>query len=243
MTKQILGTTLLGLMLLTGCSTTQGTQAPNAPASAQLPPVAATYSRTEVISSPDQAKQLLVEGNTRFSSGNILTKDLSSTRRDALVKNGQHPFAVVVCCSDSRVPPEELFDQALGDLFIVRVAGNIITPVELGSVEYGVEHLKSPLVIVLGHEKCGAVTATVAGGEMPGSIGAIADKIKPAVVKARATGVTGDALIEKSADLNVENALADITKSPIIQHAMEHNEVKLSGAKYDLDTAVVQWFN
>ncbi|KUO75011.1 MAG: carbonic anhydrase [Desulfosporosinus sp. BRH_c37] len=234
----LVATVLLSLFLLVGCSPTKGTQTTAAPLGAQV-----TYSRTEVITSSDQAKQLLVDGNTRFASGKILAKDFSSTRRNDLIKNGQHPFAVVVCCSDSRVPPEELFDQALGDLFIIRVAGNVITPVELGSVEYGVEHLKSPLVIVLGHEKCGAVTATVAGGEMPGSIGAIANKIKPAVAKAKTTGVKGDELIEKSADLNVQNALADISNSPIIKHAKSNNQIKLLGAKYHLDTGLVHWFN
>ena len=143
--------------------------------------VAPVYKRTEIISSSDTAKQLLIEGNARFISGKTLSKDLSSTRRIDLMKNGQHPFAVIVSCSDSRVPPELLLDQALGDLFVIRVAGNVITPVELGSVEYAVEHLKAPLVVVLGHEGCGAVTAAVQGGEIPGSISAITDKIKPAV--------------------------------------------------------------
>ena len=83
------------------------------------------YKRTEIISSPDEAKQLLIDGNGRFTSGKPLSKDLSSTRRDDLMRNGQHPFAVIVSCSDSRVPPELLFDQALGDLFVVRVAGNV----------------------------------------------------------------------------------------------------------------------
>ena len=86
------------------------------------------YKRTEIISSPDAAKQLLIDGNRRFVSGKPLSKDLSITRRTDLMKNGQHPFAVIVSCSDSRVPPELLFDQALGDLFVIRVAGNVITP-------------------------------------------------------------------------------------------------------------------
>ena len=93
------------------------------------------YRRAEIISSSDEAKQLLIDGNGRFTSGKPLTKDLSSTRRGDLMKDGQHPFAVIVSCSDSRVPPELLFDQALGDLFVVRVAGNVVTPVELGSIE------------------------------------------------------------------------------------------------------------
>lgn len=193
------------------------------------------YKRTEIISSPDEAKQLLLDGNGRFTSGKPLSKDLSSTRRADLMRNGQHPFAVIVSCSDSRVPPELLFDQALGDIFVVRVAGNIITPVELGSIEYAVEHFKTPLVVVLGHEECGAVTAAVHGGETRGSIGAIIEKIKPSVDSAKAMGLTDKDLIDLSTDINTQNALIDISKSPIIKEGVEVNQVKIIGFKYDLD--------
>ncbi|OLN29370.1 carbonic anhydrase [Desulfosporosinus metallidurans] len=159
------------------------------------------------------------------------------------MKNGQHPFAVIVSCSDSRVPPELLFDQALGDLFVVRVAGNVVTPVEMGSIEYAVEHLKVPLVVVLGHEECGAVTAAVQGGETHGSIAAIIEKIKPAVNEARVTKATGKDLIEKSADLNIQNALMDIAKSPIIKEGVETKQVRVIGAKYDLDEGLLKLMN
>lgn len=201
------------------------------------------YKRTEIISSPNEAKQLLIAGNERFTSGKLLSKDLSSTRRGDLMKNGQHPFAVIVSCSDSRVPPELLFDQALGDLFVVRVAGNVVTPVELGSIEYAVEHLKTPLVVVLGHEECGAVTAAVQGGETHGSIGAIIDKIKPSVDKAKAMGLTGKDLIEMSTDFNMQNALQDISKSPIIKEGRVENQVKIIGIKYDLDEGILKLIN
>jgi len=204
---------------------------------------APVYKRTEIISSPDVAKQLLIEGNRRFISGKPLSKDLSSTKRMDLMKNGQHPFAVVVSCSDSRVPPELLVDQALGDLFVIRVAGNVITPVELGSVEYAVEHLKAPLVVVLGHEECGAVTAAVQGGETHGNIAAIIDKIKPAVNEAKGLRLTNKDLIEKSVDLNIKNTLMDISRSPIIQEGMHLKQVKILGAKYDLDEGALNFFN
>ena len=201
------------------------------------------YSRTEIITSPDEAKQLLIDGNRRFTSGKPLTKDLSSTRREDLMKNGQHPFAVIVSCSDSRVPPELLFDQALGDLFVVRVAGNVVTPVELGSIEYAVEHLKTPLVVVLGHEECGAVTAAVEGGETHGSIGAIIEIIKPSVDRAKTMGLTGKDLIEMSTDLNMQNAVKDISKSPIIKEGVEGNQVNIIGVKYDLDEGILKFSN
>lgn len=201
------------------------------------------YKRSETISSPAAAEQLLLEGNQRFISGKTLSKDFSSTRRSDLLMNGQHPFAVIMSCSDSRVPPELLFDQALGDLFVIRVAGNVIAPVELGSVEYAVEHLKVPLVVVLGHEECGAVTAAVQGGEVSGSIADITKKIKPSVNRAESLGLTGKDLIEKSIDLNIENTLQDIAESSIIKEGMETNKVKIIGAKYDLDEGAVKLIN
>ena len=184
---------------------------------------------------------MLVEGNSRFISGTLAYKDLGGKRRNDLVKNGQHPFAVVVSCSDSRVPPEEIFDQALGDLFVVRVAGNVVGPIETGSVEYAVEHLKAPLIVVLGHEQCGAVTAAVKGGEVPGSIGAIVEKIKPSVEKAQASGVNADELVEKSAELNVESSVAELEKSHIIKEFVESGKVKIIGAKYHLGSGSVEW--
>ena len=104
-------------------------------------------------------------------------------RRKELVE-GQHPFAIILCCSDSRVPPEVIFDQGLGDLFIVRTAGNVFDNIALGSIEYAVEHLEVPLLVVLGHGQCGAVTATVEGGHAPGHISNVVEAIQPAVVKA-----------------------------------------------------------
>ncbi len=238
------------IIILSGCanqdipvSTNLQPSTINSPAYQQPFTTAPVYKRTEVISSPDEAKKLLVDGNERFSTGRILDKDLSSTRRIDLEKNGQHPFAIIVSCSDSRVPPEILFDEALGDLFVVRVAGNVITPVELGSVEYAVEHLKSPLIVVLGHEKCGAVTAAVQGGDIPGSIKSIVEKIKPAVDKAKSSSTTADDLVEKSANLNIQNALLDISKSPIIMHALVAKQLKLIGAKYHLDSGTAEWFD
>lgn len=135
--------------------------------------------------SPDEALAKLVAGNTRFVEGKQAQKDVGNTRRTELTK-GQQPFAVILSCSDSRVPPEHIFDQGLGDIFVVRVAGNVADSIELGSVEYAAEHLGSPLILVLGHQMCGAVKATVAGGKPEGNIGSIVKKIEPAVKKAKA---------------------------------------------------------
>jgi len=204
---------------------------------------APVYKRTEIISSPAEAKQLLIDGNERFTSGKPLSKDLSITRRSELMKNGQHPFAVIVSCSDSSVPPELLFDQALGDLFVIRIAGNVVTPVELGSVEYAVEHLNTPLVVVLGHEDCGAVTAAVQKGVTHGSISAILNKITPAVEKAKAMGTSEKDLIAKSVELNIQNAKMDILKSQIIKDRLEANQVNVLGIMYDLDEGILRSIN
>lgn len=189
--------------------------------------------------SASEAKQRLIDGNARFVSGSLANKDLSDARRHDLVANGQHPFAVVVTCSDSRVPPELLFDQALGNIFVVRTAGNVVDPIGVGSVEYGAEHLHAQLVVVLGHEKCGAVAATVEGGEAPGSIGAIVNKIKPSVEKVRATGLTGHELCKKAEDENIAATIADLKQSEVMKHLAHHGEVTIIGAKYLLESGKV----
>lgn len=189
-----------------------------------------------------RAKRVLFEGNQRFITGKFAKKDLSSKKLKALLQ-GQKPFAVIVSCSDSRVPPELIFDQGLGDLFVIRVAGNVVDKVALGSIEYAVEHLKAPLVVVMGHEKCGAVKATAEGGEAAGSIGAIVEKIKPSLIKVKARGTKGESLIEETVNENVKAVIRDIEKSSVIKHAIEKGEIKVIGAKYHLSTGKVQWLD
>src|SRR5947209_5314090 len=126
----------------------------------------------------DQALARLIEGNARYSRHREQHPDETLARRKEL-QVGQHPFAVVLSCSDSRVPPELVFDQGLGDLFVVRVAGNIAADAVLGSVEYAVEHLGTKLIVVLAHEKCGAITAAVEGGKAPGHLPALVAAIQP----------------------------------------------------------------
>ena len=114
----------------------------------------------------DKALDLLKSGNARFVSGALTPKDDYATLREKL-SAGQHPFAVVLCCSDSRIAPEIIFDQKLGDLFVIRNAGNVVDEEVLGSIEYAVEHLETSLVVVMGHAACGAVTATYNGDDLP----------------------------------------------------------------------------
>lgn len=153
--------------------------------------------------------------------------------------SGQHPHAEILSCSDSRVPPEIVFDQGLGDLFIVRVAGNVATDSELGSLEYGAEHLHVPLIVVLGHESCGAVTAAVQGGAAEGHIATLVELIKPAVEKTR--GMAGDP-VANAVRMNVELVVKQLRSStPILSEMVAHGKVKIVGAVYSIETGSVTW--
>ncbi|KAF1085676.1 Carbonic anhydrase [Sporotomaculum syntrophicum] len=201
------------------------------------------YERPETIASGDEAKQLLIDGNKRFMQAKQANLDLGSTKRTALLK-GQKPFAAILSCSDSRVPPELIFDQGLGDLFIIRNAGNIIDPVSLGSIEYAIEHLQVPLLVVMGHQNCGAVTATVEGGEATGSISAIVKRIAPAVEKAKAgKNMSKEELIEKSIKENIKATIRIIERSPILEHVLANGKLTIVGAEYHLVSGEVQWLN
>lgn len=183
----------------------------------------------------DAALKMLQEGNQRFVQSKLNNVDLSMARRVELSK-GQHPFAVIVTCSDSRVAPELVFNQGLGDLFVVRVAGNVLDSIELGSVEYAVEHLHAHLVVVMGHEKCGAVKATVDGGEVPDNIKAIANKIQPAVAAAKAKKAAD--VYEAATDNNVANMVTLIKGDPVLAHMPG---VRVIGAKYHLESGDVSF--
>ena len=202
----------------------------------------AYYKRPEIVQSPEEALTLLKEGNQRFVAGQTLPQDVSEEKRNSLVAKGQKPFAVIVSCSDSRLPPELIFDQGLGDLFVVRVAGNVLGPVAMGSVEYGVEHLHAPLLVILGHNHCGAVKASVDGGEIPGSIGAIVANIKPSVDLVRSSGITGDSIYEHVEDMNVKAMVNEVQSSPIVKELLHEGKLRIIGAKYCQETGKVTFF-
>jgi carbonic anhydrase len=185
----------------------------------------------------DEALARLVEGNKRFVDMKLTHPEQDIACRTALSK-GQQPFAVVLGCSDSRVPPEVIFDQGLGDLFVVRVAGNVADDIGIASMEYAVEHLGSRLIVVLGHERCGAVTAAVGGGEFPGHLPALMTALKPAVDKGKALGADP---VEGAILANVELTAEQLRESkPILAELVEKGEVKIVGARYDLDTGAVE---
>lgn len=183
-----------------------------------------------------EARSRLAAGNGRFVEGKPAFKELGEGRRRELSENGQHPFAVIVCCSDSRVPPELVFDQGLGDLFVVRTAGNVVDDVALGSIEYGAEHLNIPLIVVLGHEKCGAVKATVdAHGDAGGCIRSITEKIGKSYGKVRGSRNP----YEACEDENIRDTVAEIGNNPVIRHLIREGKVEVVGAKYAIDSGKV----
>ncbi len=193
--------------------------------------------------SPDEAIKMLKEGNERFVSGKSIRPNSDATRLQETSK-GQHPFVTINSCSDSRVPPELLFDSGFGDLFIVRNAGNVSSTDEIGTIEYGTEHLGTRLVVVMGHTKCGAVTAVAKGEHVGGSIPKLVAPIVPAVtrVKAAHAGHNADEWINKAIVENVWEQVANILKkSPIVREMVLEGKVKIVGALYNVETGKVEF--
>lgn len=180
---------------------------------------------------PSESLQRLVEGNQRYVKDQLLNSNRSADRREE-VKKGQKPFAVIVGCSDSRVAPEIIFDQGLGDLFTVRVAGNVVGPIELDSIEYAVKVLGSSFILVMGHELCGAVDAVMEGNT--GDIEDVASLIQPAI--------KGSKDLEEAIKANVRWVVAEVKKSLFIQKKIKEKKLDCRGAYYHLGTGKVELF-
>lgn len=209
----------------------------------------------------DQALILLKEGNRNFVADQPQPMALTSNRRREIADT-QHPFAAILSCSDSRVPPELIFGRGLGELFVVRNAGNTIDPVVMGSLEYAVSHLNVPLIVVLGHERCGAVGAAMAvareNSRFPGNIGQVTEPILPSVLRAQRQG--GD-LFEATVKENVRTMVATLRNAadddqvrqvvsrlrddidPQSHGAFGDRKLRVVGAFYDLDTGMVDFFD
>ena len=197
---------------------------------------------------PAQALARLKSGNEDFLAGKPSSLATRDKARRLEIARGQAPFAVLVGCSDSRVGPEVLFNAGLGELFIVRNAGNTVDTTALGSIQYGVQVLGAPLVIVLGHERCGAVEAALAVVEknatFPGSIGAMVEPIIPAVLKARSSGTAkGDDLLDASVRENVRRTVERLRNSePALIEPVRAGKLMVVGARYSLDDGRVDFF-
>ncbi len=185
----------------------------------------------------DEAAAMLLSGNSEYQAGRFDNKNRSASRRQE-VAGGQHPFAIIVSCSDSRVPPEVVFNKGLGELFVVRTAGHVVDDVAIASIEYAVEHLGSNLILVLGHKKCGAVGAAVGGGETGGHLPSIIGAIRPAVEKAR-RGQPGD-LADQAMIENVRLVREKLEQSkPVLAHAVEKGKLRIVGGFYDISSGKV----
>ena len=187
--------------------------------------------------SAEQALQLLLEGNQRFVAGKLEHPNQTPARRVELAK-GQHPFAAVLACSDSRPPPEIVFDRGLGDIFTVRVAGNVADQVVIESLGYSVKHLGARVVMVLGHRRCGAVTAAVEGDEKDKEeIREIVKELEPAVRASR--GMPGDP-VENAVRENVKLMVKKLAASGQLSAMVKSGELKIVGGIYDLDTGTIE---
>ena len=187
---------------------------------------------------PDQSLTQLRRGNERYVAGWPDHPNQSARRRREVSESGQQPFAIILSCADSRVPPEIIFDQGLGDLFIIRVAGNVLDDIILGTIEYAVEHLHVPVIMVLGHDKCGAITAAVQGVGVRNHIQSLAEALRPAVEIAR--GQEGD-VISNTIDANVHQSVVTLQASePVLAQARSAGQIQIVGARYNLDTGEVK---
>src|SRR3977135_2510796 len=183
---------------------------------------------------PDEALNRLKAGNDRFASSKESTSKPVAARR-AETAQSQHPFATIIGRADSRVAPEIIFDQSIGDLFVIRTAGNLVDDYALGSIEYAVEHLGVRLIVVLGHERCGAVTAALSGGSAPGHINLLVRDIKPAVAASK--GKEGDALTNAIHENDAEVAKKIRSQAQLGELA---SQVRIVEGYYNLDTGKVE---
>lgn len=189
---------------------------------------------------PEEALKKLEEGNKRYLLGELKTKNFTPQRQEQT--KGQHPYAIILTCSDSRVPPELIFDEDLGQLFIIRVAGNVIDEVTLGSIEYAAEHLNTQLLVVLGHSSCGAVKATIEGGDFGKNINTLAGKIKPAVDEAKTRtkdkNMAFSLAIEENVKLQADNCMEE---SKILEELAHEKKFKIVLGFYNIETGEVNF--
>lgn len=180
------------------------------------------------------AIDILTEGNLEYVSSSINSADISVEKRKYTSQNGQSPYAVIITCSDSRVPAEHIFNAGIGDLFVIRTAGNVIGDYELGSIEYGVEHLNTKLIVVLGHTQCGAVEAALSGGAH-GYIKTITDEISSCL--------TENCQPRQGEFLNVQNSIEKIRTSEIIKELETSGNIVIKGAIYDIASGRVEFLD
>lgn len=192
----------------------------------------------------DRAMTLLRDGNARWVSGKPTSPNTGAERLQMLSDKGQKPFVTIITCSDSRIPVERVFDRGAGDLFVVRVAGNRAGDSETGTVEYGIEHLKTPVLLVMGHTKCGAVGAAASGAKLHGKVADLVRGIEPAVERAKRNNPGADeaTITALAVKENVWQTIFDLYKSsPEVREMVQRSEVRVIGSVYDIATGKVEW--
>lgn len=185
-----------------------------------------------VVTTPQEAIEQLKSGNLEYLSHDTNTGDISDELRTETATNGQHPYAIVVTCSDSRVPAEEIFNAGIGDIFVIRTAGNVIDKFELGSIEYGAEHLGAKVVLVMGHSGCGAVAAAIDGGA-EGNIISIVEEVKE--------GIGSETDKTAAENMNIAHSYEKVLESEIVNEKLETAELAVVQAKYDIATGEVDF--
>jgi carbonic anhydrase len=215
------------------------------PLKAPLNKNVASKSKTQQASKDEQAHTISIDemilGNENFQNNTRTNVDYSAQRKELV--SGQKPNYIVVTCSDSRVCPEIVFDKGLGEVFVVRTAGNIIDSICIGSIEYAAEHLHSSYLIIMGHSSCGAVTAAMGGESDSPYINSMLKYIKPAVQKAQSKKLDKDAALDFAITQNVKNQIDAVRKSSVIKHLEEKGELKILGCVYHLDSGKVEFLN
>jgi carbonic anhydrase len=201
------------------------------------------------MTSAREALERLREGNRRFASGLGSLDTLTTHTRRADLLGGQRPFAIILGCSDSRVPAEIVFDQGLGDLFVIRVAGNVVAPSQVGSVEFAAEKFGTPLVVVLGHSRCGAIEATLEELRQPAgtrsrNLRSIVNRVRPSVESLLATELRydPDALVREAVTANVRASVDHLRHgSEILEELISTSGLRIVGAEYSLETGLVEF--
>jgi carbonic anhydrase len=199
-----------------------------------------------------EALKRLKEGNARFTANVVGSDAFVSRMRRAELAAGQEPFAIILGCSDSRVPAEIVFDQGLGDLFVIRVAGNIVAPSQVGSIEFAADRFGTRLVVVLGHSQCGAIGATIeelqkpSGGAHTRNLRSIVDRVRPSVEGLLATDLRKDmtALAKEAVRANIRASVDHLRHgSEILEQCIQEDGLRVVGAEYSLETGVVDFFD
>lgn len=229
MKKKLITIIVISSMLLAGCFNDSSNNLSNNNVTDNNVGAAEIVIVDTAVSSADEALNMLKDGNERFVTDTSILRNVNQERRDDL-KDGQNPYAVIVSCSDSRVTPTTIFNAGLGEIFDVRLAGNVVDDDALGSIEYAVEHLNTPLVVVMGHQSCGAVTATynevVKGEKATGNMESFVEKITPSVNK--------DGTVDDAIHNNIDMVVKEVAEDDAIKLLINQGKVKVIGAYYDL---------